>query len=83
MTDSEKTHRRYYHTKRPKPPTQIAAVTLSEDTFCNLGFKSQSMAASDDVPFVDQIFVFISGRSTKKKPEFWLTKVIEVDLETK
>ena len=58
-------------TQRTEHLTQIGAVALSEDTSRNLGFKSRSMTTSDDVPFVDQIFVFVTGGSTAKKPEIY------------
>ena len=83
MTHSEKTRKRYYHTKRSEHLTQIGAAALSEDTSRNLGFKSQSMTACDDVPSVDQIVALVSGASTAKKPDIWLAKVMQVDLETK
>ena len=82
MTHCEKTHNRYYHTKRSERLTQVGAAALLEDTSRNLGFKSRSMTASD-VLSIDQIVALVSGASTAKKPEIWLAKVMEVDLETK
>ena len=83
MTHSEKTHKRYYHTKRSEHLTQISLSALSEDTSRNLGFKSQGMTACDDVPSIDQIVALVSGASTAKKPDIWLAKMMQVDLETK
>lgn len=83
MTHSDGTHKRYYHTKRSEHLAQIGAAALSEDTSRNLGFKSRSMTGDDDIPCVDQTVALVSGASTANKPEIWLAKVMQVDLETK